>query len=215
MNTNRDPPNLFNYLYFNYLMRITYSDRLPEDFKSSASILLLSVFREKLVPILGDDDRAHHVIEESINRMNCITAINDQKLVGLMGFKNDQGLFFQPTLKLMTTVYGVFGGLLRNTCLKILDHTTAPNEWYVYCIAVSEEVRSQGVGSHLFTRLDELAIQSGATNISLEVINTNSRAEELYKRLGFVHRKRIKFWPLNRLLGWSFESAVLMVKEIG
>jgi hypothetical protein len=95
-------------------MRITYSDHLPEDFKSSASILLLSVFREKLVPILGDDERAHHIIEESINRMNCITAINDQKLVGLLGFQNDQGLLFRPTLKLMTTAYGVFADFSRH-----------------------------------------------------------------------------------------------------
>ena len=196
-------------------MRITYSDHLPEDFKSSASILLLSAFREKLLSILGDDERAHHIIEESINRMNCITAINDQKLVGLLGLQNDQGLFFRPTLKLMTTAYGVFGGLLRKTCLTLLDHATAPNEWYVFCIAVSEDVRGQGIGSHLLTRLEERAIQSGATKISLQVINTNPRAEDLYKRLGFVSRKRTKIWPFNRLLGWSFESAVLMVKEIG
>ncbi len=196
-------------------MRITYSDHLPEDFKSSASILLLSVFREKLLPILGDDERAHHVIEESINRTNCITAINDQKLVGLLGLQNDQGLFFRPTLKLMTTAYGVFGGLLRKTCLTLLDHATAPNEWYVFCLAVSEDVRGQGIGSHLLTRLEERAIQSGATKISLQVINTNPRAEDLYKRLGFVSRKRTRIWPFNRLLGWSFESAVLMVKEIG
>ncbi len=115
----------------------------------------------------------------------------------------------------MTTAYGVFGGLLRKTCLTLLDHATAPNEWYVFCIAVSEDVRGQGIGSHLFTRLEERAIQSGATKISLQVINTNPRAEDLYKRLGFVSRKRTRIWPFNRLLGWSFESAVLMVKEIG
>ncbi len=196
-------------------MQITYSDHLPEDFKSSASILILSAFREKLLPILGDDERAHHIIEESINRTNCITAMNDQKLVGLLGLQNDQGLFFQPTLTLMTTAYGVFGGLLRKTYLTLLDHATTPDEWYVFCIAVSEDARGQGIGSHLLARVEERAIQNGATKISLQVINTNPRAEALYKRLGFVSRKQTKIWPFNRLLGWSFESAVLMVKEIG
>ncbi|WP_088242590.1 hypothetical protein [Calothrix rhizosoleniae] len=75
-------------------MQITYLDHLPEEFKSSASILLLSAFGEKLLPILEGDERAHHIIEESINRTNCIAAINDQQLVGLLGIQNDQGLFF-------------------------------------------------------------------------------------------------------------------------
>ena len=193
----------------------TYLDHLPEEFKSSASILLLSAFGEKLLPILEGDERAHHIIEESINRTNCIAAINDQQLVGLLGIQNDQGLFFRPTLKLMTTAYGTFEGLLRKTILRLLDHATESNEWYVFCIAVSEDVRGQGIGSHLFSRLEELAIQNGATKISLQVINTNSRAEYLYKRLGFVSGKRTRLWPFNRLFEWSFESAILMVKEIG
>ncbi|WP_088242591.1 GNAT family N-acetyltransferase [Calothrix rhizosoleniae] len=115
----------------------------------------------------------------------------------------------------MTTAYGTFEGLLRKTILRLLDHATESNEWYVFCIAVSEDVRGQGIGSHLFSRLEELAIQNGATKISLQVINTNSRAEYLYKRLGFVSGKRTRLWPFNRLFEWSFESAILMVKEIG
>ncbi len=196
-------------------MQIAYSDYLSVDLKSSASMLLLSAFREKLLPVIGDDERAQHVVEESINSTNCIAAIDDRKLVGLLGIRNDQGLFLQPTLKLMTTAYGVFGGFLRKACLAFLEHATAPNEWYIFCIAVSEDARGQGIGSHLFAKLEEKAVQNGATKISLQVINTNPRAEKLYKRLGFVSRKRTQIWPLNRLLGWPFESAVLMVKEIG
>ncbi|MEO0759840.1 MAG: GNAT family N-acetyltransferase [Cyanobacteria bacterium J06648_16] len=196
-------------------MQIAYSDHLPADLKSSASRLLLSAFREKLLPVLGDDERAQHVVEESINSTNCIAAIDDQKLVGLLGVRNDQGLFFRPTLKLMTTAYGVVGGLLRKACLALLEHATAPDEWYVFCVAVSEEARGQGIGSHLFARLEERAIQNGATKISLQVINTNPRAKVLYERLGFVSRKQTPIWPFNRLVGWPFESAVLMVKEIG
>ncbi|MEO1510193.1 MAG: GNAT family N-acetyltransferase [Cyanobacteria bacterium J06633_23] len=196
-------------------MQIVYSDHLPADLKSSASALLLSAFREKLLPVLGDDERAQHVVEESINSTNCIAAIDDQKLVGLLGVRNDQGLFFRPTLKLMTTAYGVVGGLLRKACLALLEHATAPDEWYVFCVAVSEEARGQGIGSHLFARLEERAIQNGATKISLQVINTNPRAKVLYERLGFVSRKQTPIWPFNRLVGWPFESAVLMVKEIG
>lgn len=196
-------------------MQIVYSDHLPADLKSSASALLLSAFREKLLPVLGDDERAQHVVEESINSTNCLAAIDDQKVVGLLGVRNDRGLFFRPTLRLMTTAYGVVGGLLRKACLALLEHATAHDEWYVFCVAVSEEVRGQGIGSHLFARLEERAIQNGATKISLQVINTNPRAKALYQRLGFVSRKQTPIWPFNRLVGWPFESAVLMVKAIG
>ena len=178
-------------------------------------MLLLSTFREKLLPVLGDDERAHHVVKECINSANCIAAIDDQKLVGLLGVRNNQGLFFRPTLKLMTTAYGLVGGLVRKACLALLEHATAPDEWYVFCVAVSEEARGQGIGSHLFVELEERAVQNGATKISLQVVNTNPRAEALYKRLGFVSHKRTTIWPLNRLAGWPFESAILMSKAIG
>jgi hypothetical protein len=107
-------------------MQIAYSDHLPADFKSSASVLLLSAFREKLLPVLGDDERAHHVVKECINSTNCIAAMDDQKLVGLLGVRNNQGLFFRPTLKLMTTAYGVVGGLLRKACLASLGARHGP-----------------------------------------------------------------------------------------
>ncbi len=117
--------------------------------------------------------------------------------------------------RLMPLPMAFWGRLLRKAGLALLDHATAADEWYVFCIAVSEKVRGQGIGSHLFTRLEEQALQRGATKLSLQVINTNPRAEALYKRLGFVSRKRTPLWPFNRLLGWSFESALLMIKELG
>ncbi len=74
-------------------------------------------------------------------------------------------------------------------------------------------MRGKGVGSQLLDLLEQLALENGIQTISLAVINTNPRAESLYKRLGFVSTRRDKLWPFNRIFGFPFESATFMIKK--
>jgi ribosomal protein S18 acetylase RimI-like enzyme len=50
--------------------------------------------------------------------------------------------------------------------------------------------------------------------LSLEVINTNPKAEALYHRIGYVVVKRRPIWPLNGFIRFPFKAAIFMEKTI-
>jgi ribosomal protein S18 acetylase RimI-like enzyme len=56
---------------------------------------------------------------------------------------------------------------------------------YLTSAAVKEDMRSRGIGSKLFKEAEDLARQRNARRIEFDVFADNTRAVELYKRLGY------------------------------
>jgi GNAT superfamily N-acetyltransferase len=196
-------------------MYIAYFNHLPHKFSAAAVRLFLDALGEKLVPVLGDDARAQSVLQQSLDPTRCVAAVCDGELAGLLAIKDHEGGFITPTLRAMTQMYGLLGGLYRVVGLAFLHHAVAPDEFYVDGVAVVDALRGQGVGSQLFARFEQRALEKGIRTLSLTVIDTNPRAEALYERLGFVPVKQERLWPLNRIFGLPFESDTLMIKKIG
>jgi len=196
-------------------MQIDYLYYLPDEFRSSAIRLYFNALKEKLEPILGSDGRAQEVLASNIATDECLVAICDEKLVGIMGIQTNKGGFVNPSLKTMIRIYGLLGGILRMGGLAILHHTTNTDELYVEGVAVAHEMRCKGIGSHLFDLLERTASKKGIRTISLEVIDTNPRAKTLYEHLGFVVMKTQTLWPLDLFFKFPFRSATLMVKTMG
>ena len=59
------------------------------------------------------------------------------------------------------------------------------DEFYVSNIAIDKKKRKKGYGSRLLKYAEELAREQGLRKLSLDVENTNSKAIEFYKRLGY------------------------------
>lgn len=196
-------------------MQIDYSEQLPNQFRASAVRLYLDAFQDKLIPILGNDGRAQDVLEKNLDKTQCIAAIYDQRLVGILAIQNNKSSFLNPNLKTMIKIYGIPGGIFRMCALALLHHSTASDELYVDGIAVADEMRGNGIGSRLLDMLESIALSKGIRTISLEVVDTNKRAEALYRRLGFIVTKQRTIWPLNFFIKFPFKSASLMVKNIG
>ena len=195
-------------------MQVDYSEQLPIALKDSAVRLYLDAFRDKLGPILGRDGKALDVLQQNLDPAHCIAAVIDQRLVGILAVKSSKGSFLNPSLKTMVPAYGIPGGILRMLGLALLDHSTAPGEFYVDGIAVVKELRGKGIGTCLLGLLERTALKKKMHSISLEVIDTNPKAEALYKRLGFKRTKKRNVWPLNCFIQFSFKSTWLMVKKI-
>jgi RimJ/RimL family protein N-acetyltransferase len=62
--------------------------------------------------------------------------------------------------------------------------------------------------------IKNMALKKGIRRISLEVIDTNPRAEALYRRLGFTVVKQRTLRLLNFFFKFSFKSSSLMIKGI-
>jgi ribosomal-protein-alanine N-acetyltransferase len=82
------------------------------------------------------------------------------------------------------------------------------DEAHITNIAVREKHRRQGIGEALLIGIIELAIELGAKLITLEVRASNSEAQKLYAKYGFVRvGLRRGYYTDNR------EDAVLMSIE--
>ncbi|MGB0560244.1 MAG: GNAT family N-acetyltransferase [Spirulinaceae cyanobacterium] len=195
-------------------MSIEYLNHLPEDLTDPAIDLLYSAFAEKIIPIWGDAQQTQTLFQASVDRQQCLAAVENQKLLGLLTLQSKTAHFINPTWQRAIATYGPISGIWRKGLSLLLNHKTQPHEWYVYFVAVAPEAQGQGVGTQLFVQLEARARQAGIKLLSLNVINTNSRAESLYERLGFVRQTELEIWPVNRLLRWSFSSVILMAKPL-
>lgn len=188
---------------------------LPPELVDSASELFLSAFAEKFVPILGDDLKATKLIRSSIVVSSCFVALEDNKLLGVLAIQTENQNFLNPSFKDLVAHYGLWGALTKGVALDFLQHKPKPKELHVEGIAVVDVAQGKGIGTKLFEVLMSFAQTHSFKKITLEVIDTNQRALQLYERLGFTIQKRSKMWPLNKIIGWPFNESILMERIIG
>ena len=65
---------------------------------------------------------------------------------------------------------------------------SAPGKARVLMLAVRESLRSRGIGTALMSEFTRRSLARGLHSIELEVRNSNQRAVEFYKRLGYTVR---------------------------
>ncbi len=63
--------------------------------------------------------------------------------------------------------------------------------------------------------MSQYAIKKEYNCLTLQVIDTNPLAKELYNNFGFSVIKKRKIWPANKLVSWPFTEVFLMKKVIG
>ena len=87
----------------------------------------------------------------------------------------------------------------------------ACGSWYINILGVYEAARGQGIGQAMLLRAEEIAVEAGASGLSLIVLSDNPDAERLYRRVGFeeVARRRMG------VPGWQHDGceAILLVKR--
>ena len=187
---------------------------LPEKYLSSAADLFLNALGDKFTPILGDNNKAKQLLELSINQSNCFSVENESNLLGFLAFQINETTFLSPSLTTIISMYGVLRGILKAISLSMLGHKTESSEIYIEAVAVSELARGKGIGTKLFDAIFQFANEKEYKSITLQVIDINPRAKELYKRLGFEVVKQNKTWPLNKWIGWQFNEVFLMKKNV-
>lgn len=195
-------------------MHVHFLDYLPAEFRLTAAQIFADALRDKLAPILGTSTVAQQIVAQSLDPNHCLIALCNGKLVGVLGIQNAKGSFLNLPFKSLRDEYGPMNGLFRYIGLYLLHHDAEPDEWYIDGIAVADGMRGQGIGSALLDLLERKALEQGIKKLSLEVIESNRKAKQLYERLGFIEDRRSNLWPFNHLLGFPFQHATQMVKLI-
>lgn len=187
---------------------------LSENHYTNASNLIIKAFNDKLIPILGNPQKAKKIIEASMNTDYCFSATSESELIGCIAFQIGEKNFLSFSLRNLVLIYGIWGGIKRAVKLSTLTHKTAKDEVYIEAIAVDEDFRGRGIGRKLINEVLEYGRKNNYKTLSLEVINTNPRAETLYKNIGFRVINTYSIKPLKKILNLQFDKVTYMEKKI-
>jgi len=184
-------------------MEVEITFGIPADQRAAAVKILYEAFPNKFRKIFGPQKDVVTLIAESLREDRTVGAFHKNEIVGVGGLKFEGKEFidikFWPLLKALKCriVQFLFWGW-------IFEHTVGKNEFLIDALAVTSKMRSRGIGKLLMDFIIDFARSEEYEQITLLVIDTNKRAQEFYRRIGF---KTVKFhelfFPLDRLLGFK------------
>lgn len=180
--------------------------------RPEVAALYWQAFEGKLGFALGPAERALPFISKALDPTHALVARADGVLLGVAGIKTDKGRLVDGDFSDMRASYGLFGALWRVALLMVLERDLEPGVCQMDGIFVNARARGQGVGTVLLEAVADQARQSGARVVRLDVIDTNPRAEALYRKRGFVPVKREHTGPFKWIFG--FGSALRMERAV-
>ncbi len=185
-------------------MTVRIEQGFAEAERPKAAALFWQAFAAKLHKVMGPDKKGLAFIELSINPQFALVARDSSnQILGLAGFKTQDGGLVEGSLSDMAKIYGWFGGTWRGLVLCVLERGLQPGVFQMDGIFVAAEARGQGVGTALLSAIKDHARKSGMSEVQLDVIDTNPRAKALYEREGFRAVSKEKTGPFQYLFGFS------------
>jgi GNAT superfamily N-acetyltransferase len=183
---------------------ITLQTGLPPDQTPRAAALYWQAFGGKLGPLLRPDAKAVAFLASVMNPRFALCALDDDgTLLGLAGIKTAEGGLVGGGFDDLARHYGWLGAAWRAPLLALFERDPEPDILQMEGLCVSEQARGQGLGTALLTAIKDHARERGDRAVRLDVIDTNPRAEALYRREGFEPRTRETLGPMRWLFGFS------------
>ena len=185
-------------------MSVTVSKGFSPDERPMAAALFWQAFAAKLHKVMGPEERGLAFFEQALNPNFALVARDSYgQILGLAGFKTNEGGLAGGSLSDLARVYGWFGALWRGTVLSVLERDLKPGVFQMDGIFVAAEARGKGVGTTLLSAIKDEARSRGMTEVQLDVIDTNPRAQALYEREGFKPVGYEETGPLRYVFGFS------------
>ncbi|NVO57916.1 GNAT family N-acetyltransferase [Rhodobacteraceae bacterium B1Z28] len=158
---------------------------------------------------MGPDEKGLEFFELALNPDFALVARDPAgRMLGLAGFKTQDGGLAGGSMSDLARVYGWFGAVWRGLVLSVLERDLQPGVFQMDGIFVQAEARGQGIGTTLLSAIKAEAQRMSMTQVQLDVIDTNPRARALYEREGFRPVKQEQTGPFKHLFG--FNSATKM-----
>jgi GNAT superfamily N-acetyltransferase len=191
---------------------ITVERGFPGKDRSKAANLFWEAFEGKLGLCMGPQAKALKFLEDQMRPMFAFSAYEDGKLLGLVGFKTDEGGLVGGDYKDLAQVYGYISAIWRGLALSMFERELSSNQLLLDGIFVAASARGKGVGTALLTAIEDFARYELRAEIRLDVIDTNTKARALYERVGYVASGKVNAGILKPVLGFS--SATTMIKTL-
>jgi ribosomal protein S18 acetylase RimI-like enzyme len=167
--------------------------------------IFYDAFEQKIRALIKPKEKAIAIYNRSLKDGQVFYAMQRGNVVGLIGlhYKN------KPFLEIKYSDLRKYFNPLRSYFIYRIYKLTSPkikdDVLRIDSIAVDKYYRSQGIGTQLINKVFGFAKDKGFKEVTLEVINTNPKAKELYERLGFIKKKTVRYYFLARSAGFSSE----------
>lgn len=189
--------------------KISVQQGFPDELRSSAAELYDAAFGAKLSIAMPNPCSRIEVLKVGFNPAFSFVAISDGEMVGIAGFKTEQGsLTGGISFHVLKEKIGFWGAIRAVLVLVLFQRNQIPDQLLMDGIGVSPKMRGNGIGTKLLHSVIEYAKNKGYRSVRLDVIDTNPAARRLYERVGFVPIKTEQFTYLKWLLG--FRAATQM-----
>lgn len=175
--------------------------------------LYWQAFGPKLGKVLGPEPKALSFLSEVLNPAFALSCRDTQGcLLGVAGFKTSKGALVGGGISDLARHYGWWGALWRGLFLIVLERSLQDDVLQMDGIFVDPAARGQGAGTVLLEGIADLARAQGLSEVHLDVIDTNPRAQALYERRGFTAVSTEKTGLFKHVFGFS--HATRMVRPV-
>jgi ribosomal protein S18 acetylase RimI-like enzyme len=186
---------------------------LPKSLRRDAAQLYWQAFGPKLGIVRGPEHRALAFLEGVIRADHVLIVTGeDGSLLGLAGFKSPNGSFAMGNPTALRAFYGPWGGLWRKHLLGLLSSEVDNDNFLIDGVCVAPNARGKGIGTALLHGLYDQAQARGYPALRLDVVATNTRAQSLYRREGFIQTQHHDIGLLRYVFG--FERSITMVRRL-
>ncbi len=175
------------------------------------AVIVYEGFEAKITALGIQKEAAIEIIVNSVVPDSAFFAYQGNRLAGVAGVETTSGGFFTFHLREFWKRFNLFKSIAYYLLLNF-DNGLSKDELKIESLAVSKEMRGQGIGTKLIRRVEQFATERGYSFLSLNVVDTNVVARKLYEKIGFeiVETKQLGF--LTRRAG--FTSVHTMQKRI-
>lgn len=186
---------------------------LPEPYRAAAADLYWQAFGGKLAPVMGPPARAQSYLRRVMRLDQCFAIMQDNLLLGIVGLHTETGTFAGGTARDFAAIYGPLRGLWRLKLLTLVGNKDPDiGALMIDGFSVQAAARGKGIGAALIDAVFFYARAQGFDAVQLDVVGSNWRAREFYKRHGFIVQSQRKIGLLRFIFG--FDSTVRMMRKL-
>lgn len=182
---------------------------IPESMRASAASLYDDAFGEKFAVAISSGEQRLALLVESLNLAFAFCAIEENRLVGIAGYKTRGGSFTDGmTYKALLKHAGLVRGNWAALVFSLYERSHNSGQLLMDGIVVDASARGRGIGTQLLNELTTFGKSKGFNTVRLDVIDTNPDARRMYQRNGFTATRTENFGYLRWLLGFGASTTL-------
>lgn len=183
---------------------------IPDAMRSSAAALYDDAFGAKFAGAISSREQRLALLADSLNLAFAFGATENNRLVGLAGYKTRQGSFTDGmTYNALLKHAGLIRGNWATLVFSLYERSLTSGQLLMDGIVVDASARGRGIGTRLLNELTTFGKSNGYETVRLDVIDTNPCARRMYEPNGFTATRTESFGYLRWLLGFGASTTLV------